>query len=39
VRGKGDEAGNTLIQQQGTNDVLAILVGVQRSLITAADFA
>jgi len=38
VRGRDDEAGNTLIQQQGTNDVLAILVGVSRNLITAADF-
>ncbi|WP_448599521.1 Ig-like domain-containing protein [Thermoleptolyngbya sp.] len=38
VRGRGDEAGNTLIQQKGTNDVLAVLVGVSRNLITAADF-
>lgn len=38
VRGRGDEVGNTLIQQRGTSDVLAILVGVPRNLITAADF-
>ena len=38
VKGTGSEAGNTLIQQKGTNDVLAILVGVPKNLITAADF-
>ncbi|BAU41385.1 hypothetical protein [Leptolyngbya sp. O-77] len=38
VRGKGDEAGNTLIQVRGTNDLLAVLVGVPKSAITVADF-
>jgi len=37
-QGTGDQASDTLIRQRGTNSVLAILEGVNQSLITAADF-
>lgn len=38
MRGTGLELGNTLLQHKESGEVLAVLVGVSRNLITGVDF-